>query len=327
MKRFICTGDIHVSIKKDIPEQWQVNRYHLLFTQLAQDCVREEADLIIAGDLLDKAAPTLQELQLVFTFFKVLEDAGVLTYLISGNHETISSGKCTFSYLKDILPGNVSLMSGKTLGIEEDCELHFMSHCDLNFDQGAATDKTQILVTHFRTGVSTYILEELDTEKLCAPYDLVIAGDIHSNYEKGKLVYTNQPINSCFETKPDTGGLLLELDQGLASYRRIKTNLPSLVQVNCESVEDLDKCIFNTTDFYRVSVTGSLKELRAAKVNLPNVKLDRLPRISDLVEDYSESESACEEMALDMQLVEYLKKVPYSEDNIQKMLDIWKEVV
>lgn len=295
-----------------------------MFTQLTQDCVKEEADLIIAGDLFDKASPTLQELQLVFAFFKELEEAGVRVYLISGNHETISSGKCTFSYLKDFLPDNVSLMSGKDLDVEgEDTQIHFMSHCDLNFDQDVLPDKTSILVTHFRTNVSEYIREEIDTDRLCAPFDLVIAGDIHTNYERDKLVYTNQPINSCFESKSSTGYLLLKLDRGFVTYNRVETHLPSLVQITVGAEDDY---VVSNTDFYKVTVTGSLKELRGVKALLPNVKLVKVPTVEDFAPAAMEAE-LLEEMALDMQLIEYLKMVPYNEDNIQKMLDIWKEVV
>lgn len=293
-------------------------------------CGELEADLIIAGDLFDKSHPTLQELKIAFQFFNLLNRYNITTYLIGGNHETISKGKDTYDYLEDYLPENIIMCSGSPTVLEQESTIiHWRSHCDLDVrDFNHESDWYHwghVLVTHFRTTVGDFIREEIDTKKLCTPFDLIVAGDIHSDLQIDNLVYTNQPINTQFEIIPNTGYLLLEIDKEI-NYRRIETDLPSLIQINTNTQElSHQLTLVNQQDFYRINVEGTLQELRTVKVSLPNVKLNRIPILENIMAEDA-TELKVENLPLDAQIVEYLKLLKYSDSKVNDLLDVWKEL-
>lgn len=307
---------------------------------------------MIAGDLFDKSHPTLQEQDLVFQFFKELRYEDIQVTVVGGNHETIAYQKDTYSYLKCMVPDNVDLRAGVTNYKKYNTSLHFMSHCDLPRDLEGYVERVDeyiedsgvdhhVLVTHFRTTVGEYVREEIKTDLLCKPFCLVIAGDIHTEHTKGNLVYTNQPINSAFASEACTSYLLLTLEESGLSYKRIPTKLPSLIQWNCDAedwgrvlnevtlhrIQNQDDMGGGNTDFLKINITGTLKELRGISSEIPNVKINKIPIVDTTVVNEVSYEKAVEAISTDMQLIEYLKTVPYTEDNINSLLEIWKEVV
>ena len=95
--KILFTADLHLKLNaKNIPKEWQKNRFNSLFNQLnlkAKDC-----DLIIiGGDVFDKM-PTLEELGFYFELIKKLEKR---TIIYDGNHEATRKGHTFLSLLKD----------------------------------------------------------------------------------------------------------------------------------------------------------------------------------------------------------------------------------
>lgn len=333
MRKFICTADIHIIIKKDIPEEWQTKRYLQLFRTLVADCKEQNAQLIIAGDLFEKAAPSLQELQLMYVFFDMLQKENIQTYLIAGNHCTLGEELSTFHYLRESFPERVLCMPAMHIMLKEDTIIHFKNHCDLKRVDDLSEYEadypgyTHLLVTHVRATVGEYIKEEVDIRKLCDPYKLVIAGDIHSDYEDGNLVYTDQPINSQFATNPTGGYILLTIEKGKDPvWERVPLFLPRLLQVTCDIV-DLPTVLAGTTkvDFYRLVVTGNQKELRGVRIAQPNISLQRVPLLDTAIPEDIEEMQRVDLLPLDAQLVEYLRLLNYAEDKVESLLSIWKE--
>ena len=264
----------------------------------------------------------------MYEFFDLLQTNKVNTYLLAGNHCTISKGVSTFHYLKESFPEYVEFVEGdfELLLPTENYAIHFQNHCDLGNKLFPRAFCSNILITHFRCTVNSFIKEEIDTEKFLTPFDLVLAGDIHCDFEKDNLVYVNQPINSKFETKSDCGFVLLACARDYKpNWKRIKTYLPSLIQVNC-TVQEFPAMLnqLNSIDFYRVDVTGSLKELRGIKTGLPNVLLQKIPILEDSLAETVEIPKI-ESLPLDAQLVEYLKLLNYPEEKVEELLNVWKE--
>lgn len=327
MRRFICTADIHLWLRKEAPDAWQIHRYMMLFELLIKLCQDHQASLIVAGDLFEKAEPDLEEQQLALLFFRMLREAGIEVFAITGNHETLGPGRDTFQHLDMGYLKTVKAHYGKNRKLympEEDCSIHFVNHCDLGTYQGPGdtTTKLNILVSHFRCNYTQFVKEELDVERLLLPFDLCIAGDIHAPYGLGKLIYTNNPVNKEFQGTVDTGVVLLTVDKGTCMYERIPTHLPALIQVNLRADEDLPE--LNDTDFYRVEVTGTVPELKQVSVVLPNVKLVKVPEAVEVLVTGEEPEEL-KVVSHEEELIAYMQELGYSDEKITRMMTVYKE--
>lgn len=318
--KFIVSGDQHINIPKSLPQDWCVNRFRLLWDTYIQLCETHGAGLILAGDCYHNVKPSLQEVELFVELLLKLKDKGIETYVISGNHENIGSEVSCLDHFKDLMEemGINYISKGTERGVD------FLGHTHLN----DPLHNSGILITHVRPTVNQFITEEVDIKKLISPYKLVLAGDIHAPLElhEGKLVYTNHPLNSSFEAKPDCGVLLLDTET--LEWSRIPTKLPNLIQIKC-SVEEYPKhaelVAQDSFNFYRVEVTGEPKDLRTIKSESDNVKLLKVPEVIDT---FKESEDAVEirDLTLEESLIEYMQELKMEEDTITKMMAIWRQL-
>ena len=333
-KKFICTADWHIWLRREAPTTWQIERYFCLFDYLIEACLHHHAELIVAGDVFERCEPDLDEQELALIFFRMCREAGVEVYLVSGNHCTIGPGKDTFKHLdmgKDkTIQVNYRSTDWSAHFPDDRFSLHFMNHCNLpkeippagvqfEFQEG----HTNILISHFRCNYNQFVKEEIDVDHLLEPFDLAVVGDIHSRYELGKLVYTNHPINKEFQSSVDTGVLLLTIDKGTAKYERLATNLPSLIQIRIRADEEFPA--LNDTDFYRIEVTGTVPELKTISAPQANVKLVKVPEaLQVLVQENGEQEEIANR-SLDEELALYLGERGYDENKIDRMMTVWKE--
>lgn len=310
-----------------------MSRYEGLFDTLLSLCKSNEASLILAGDWFHKAEPDLEEIQLTMQFFRRCKDSNIEVYIIAGNHESIAPKVNTLQFLdmgKDKTI-NVHFNDVGTLDIlDEATSIYFLSHSHLPKSSNATelfqfyAGHTNILISHFRCNVNQFIKEEVNVDLLSMPFDLVIAGDIHQSFETGKVIYTNQPLNSIFEKKSDTSVILLSVCAGKFAVKRIKTELPSLIQINC-TCEEYAGLKLNGTDYYRVEVTGTLPELRLIQAQ-PNVKVVKQPLV-DVVLTAQEDEvtETHEEQKIELGLTKYLNDLNYSDSKISRLMEVWSE--
>ena len=331
MTNLIITADWHIRIKPDIPEAWQVNRYRNLFQVVINHCKQRNAQLILAGDIFDRNRPSLLEMQLFTELVTDLNAEGITTWLISGNHETIGRGESTFDYfvpLFQTLPCITYNTSNEIFHpfTDEGCDLYLVGHPALSRPDYARSELrgkvTNILVSHFRCTVNQFIQEELNVEKFTEWFDHVFAGDIHMPYQDDKLVYTNHPINSSFETTPNCGLLHVTLNNGEVTWKRVLVSLPNLIQISTTAAEFADT--LDDYHYYRIEVTGTPEELREISTESGNTKLLKVP---DVVETYVESEDAEEVRDTDLEtaLLDYLRQMDLEDDTIVKMMTIFKE--
>lgn len=89
----LFTADWHLKLgQRNVPVKWARSRY-LNFFELIH---KEKCDLhIIGGDLFDKL-PTIEELDLYYSF---VEGVQTPTVIFSGNHEATKKNKTFFTYL------------------------------------------------------------------------------------------------------------------------------------------------------------------------------------------------------------------------------------
>ena len=92
----LFTADWHLKLgQKNVPVEWAKNRYNKFFDQIAE--IEERCSThIIGGDLFDRL-PTMEELELYFTF---VANVTIPTIIYDGNHEATKKNKTFFTQLK-----------------------------------------------------------------------------------------------------------------------------------------------------------------------------------------------------------------------------------
>ena len=330
MQKFIVSGDQHLKVSKELPLEWQLNRYRALFMSYIDLCKEHDAELILAGDLFHNVRPNLHEVQLFLELLHLLEDEAICTSIISGNHENMGTAGTTLDYFNSVFEASSYVQYYSEIGYrdEDDVSLTFVGHNRLQQwlerTEDVRMDGTKVIFSHFRPTVNYFIQEEIDVQSFLVGCDYCFAGDIHMPCDLfgGKLVYTNSPLNNHFEPAPDCGCLLVCLDQGNVSHRRIPLTLPNLVQVTVTADAFADSV--DTFNYYRIEVTGTPEELRQIRTESGNTKLLKIP---DVVDTYVESEVVEEvkNQSLQGALVAYMQELDFTEELITKMMGVMNE--
>lgn len=327
--KYIVSGDQHIKISKELPLEWQLKRFRLLWQTYVDLCKEHHAELILTGDMFHSPRPNLHEIMLFMELCNLLEANGITTVIFAGNHENMGASGTTLDYLKPSLD-SMTFVYYSTAIVEDydhkdDVELFFVGHNHLQEwvdSHPPKTEKTRIVFSHFRPTVNQFILEEINVAKFLDTADVVFASDIHTEFAMyNKLIYTNAPLNNHFEPAPNCGCLLVSCDSGSVTWKRISLRLPNLVQVTTTAGKYQE--IEDSYNFYRVEITGPPEDLRWLKATTPNVKLHKIP---DVAETYTELEitSEVKDQSLEDALIAYMQELEYTEDKIQAMMEVMR---
>jgi len=249
----ICfTADQHIKLgQKNVPADWQVNRFMLLAKQLNT----VECDYhVFGGDLLDRANPTVQELGLMYDFLNAINKPIVL---ISGNHELQTKTRDCFVFLDQMM---------KDLGVTVIREFQTYDGVDYipyNILHGSWEPSTPLAFTHVRGEIPPHVLPEVDLERF-SPYDKVFAGDLHS-YSNSQLniLYPGSPFSTSFHRNCPTGSnglFLINTDSG--SHVWVELVLPQLIRKTVKDAKDIIPTTYHHTIY---ELEGSLESLALVK--------------------------------------------------------------
>src|SRR3989338_2550012 len=96
--KFAHFSDLHLGGWRE-PKLQQLNLE--TFKTAIETIIREKVDFVLmAGDLFDVALPPLDILEEAVVQFKILKDAGIKCYIISGSHDYSVSGKTFLNVLE-----------------------------------------------------------------------------------------------------------------------------------------------------------------------------------------------------------------------------------
>lgn len=301
MDRYICAGDLHIKIRPELPLGFQANRYRSLFSFIISKCKEHDAVLLLAGDLLDSVDPRTEEIDLLLNFMHDLSKKGILTIIVSGNHETQSSASGSSRSVLDNLAldriDNIMYSNGRKTGerlfpyvlsqehsVVEAYSHHSLAYLLENVDTvEPSSNQVRILLSHIRCTLNKFVKEEVDLEKVCKPYDLAILGDIHMPLDySDKIVYTNSALNVHFEEedKITCGILLVEVSESGIKKERISTRcLPALIRHKV-SAADVESLALSANDYHLLEVSGTPEELRKIK-NKAGAIIKKIPVIAE----------------------------------------------
>ena len=160
----LFTADWHIKLgQKNVPVAWALNRYELFFEQIRE--IEAECSMhIIGGDLFDML-PTMEELELYFSFIRKVQ---IPTIIYDGNHEATKKNKTFFSQLKQVTRDINPLVTILDISyIDKDLGFGVLPYTELH-KKGIFEhfNKDKPLFTHVRGEIPPNVKPEIDLDDL-----------------------------------------------------------------------------------------------------------------------------------------------------------------
>jgi DNA repair exonuclease SbcCD nuclease subunit len=240
--KILFSADWHIKLgQKNVPVEWQLNRYKELVTKLTNI----ECDLqIVGGDIFDRV-PTLDELA-IFTDF--VGKCNTKTIIYAGNHEAISKHTTFLSKLK-VLVKNLNPLVEIVDEIISTDEFDIIPYNRLKKWAEAYQDydfQNKILFTHVRGEIPPHVTPEVNLD-LFNGWSVVFAGDLHSHDNSQRnIVYPGSPVTTSFHRAEVQNGCIL-IDTDIMEYEWINLELPQLLRKTITDVSEMVKTDFHHT--------------------------------------------------------------------------------
>lgn len=246
----IFIADLHIKLgQKNVPREWQRNRFMLLAEELAK---LDYNTIVIAGDLLDVAKPSIEEVGLLYDFLKVIRDREVI--LIPGNHEMDTKKLDCYRHIEGML---------------DDLEVHvirdFQTKHGIDFipynilHSNWHSPCSKLAITHVRGEIPPHVEPEIDLGRF-NEYDKVFAGDLHSyTNSQGIIYYPGSPFSTSFHRSVSSGsnGYFI-IDSSTGDHEWIEFKLPQLVRKTISDAKDMVATDFHHTIY---ELEGDLETL------------------------------------------------------------------
>lgn len=289
--KLLFTADVHIKLgQKNVPVDWSLNRYNLLWQQLQTH--QSQADVfVVGGDVFDKL-PSMAELEVFFDF---VSSCMVTTYIYTGNHEMLKKDTSFLTNLKQVVNRVnplVTILDTCTTICEGTVDVIPYNYIK-TFDPAQFTNK--VLLTHVRGNIPPHVTSEVPLEKFAA-WHTVLAGDLHS-YEncQANILYPGSPVTTSFHRNVvDTGVILF--DTATHEHSWIKLELPQLLKQTVKVGDPTPATTYHHTIY---EVEGNLAELaKLADNELIDKKVAKKATDAALILD--------SEMSLQQEVREYL---------------------
>jgi len=294
--KILFTADWHIKLgQKNVPREWQKNRYN----KLVEEIERLEFDcLIIGGDIFDKL-PNLEEIALYFDLIKKFTRP---TYIFSGNHE---AGKRGYTWLEKLQESTHSVNNNVRIidsNIKELPNIDIIDYKDLKTFESKEYNNN-LLLTHVRGSIPPYVIPEIDLSKF-KQWGLILAGDLHDHSatfedenHKYNIVYPGSPLSTSFHrNKIKTGVILCDTDN--IDWKFIKLDLPQLLRKTITKEED---AVIDDYDTVIYEIKGNIEDLANIK---DSALIDR-----KVLQSNKESKLDLEVMTLEEEVILYLGEV------------------
>lgn len=289
----LFTADWHIKLgQKNVPVEWALNRYKMFFEQVHSIC--KECDMhIIGGDLFDRL-PSMEELELYFSFIREVKKP---TLIYDGNHEATRKNRTFFTQLKRVSRDINPLVNVVDISyVDEDLGFGVLPYADLH-RKGSIEhfDTKQPLFTHVRGEIPPHVKPEVDLNRF-EDFRVVFAGDLHSHSNTQRnIVYPGSPMTTSFHRKRVQTGYLL-INETDWNWLWEPFELPQLIRKTVTNPEDMVPTEYDHTIY---EIEGDIQELASVENSeLLDKKVVKRNTEATLVID--------KDMTIEEELVEYL---------------------
>jgi DNA repair exonuclease SbcCD nuclease subunit len=292
----LFTADWHIKLgQKNVPVTWAKKRYESFFSQI-HDLEKECSMHVIGGDLFDRL-PTMEELELYFTFIRKVS---IPTLIYDGNHEATKKNKTFFSQLKQVSRDINPLIHVVDFSyVDKDKGFNVLPYADLHRENSIESFSASMpLFTHVRGEIPPHVKPEVDLDRFDA-FPVIFAGDLHahSNTQRN-IVYPGSPMTTSFHRNEVETGYLLINDKNW-SWMWEKFNLPQLLRKTVTSPDEMIPSEFHHTIY---ELEGDIQDLSKVKnSDLLDKKVVKRSTEATLVLD--------KEMSVSEELAEYLEYI------------------
>lgn len=251
--KVLFTADIHIKLgQKNVPVDWAINRYNLLFEELAR--LQHKVDMVVlGGDIFDKL-PSMDELEL---YFDLLAKLIKPTIIYSGNHEALKKNTTFLTNLK-----KVSSRMGNDVTIIDDFysleNMDFIPYNKLKEYHPADIDfHGDILFTHVRGEIPPHVKAEVPLQ-LFDRWRVVLAGDLHSyTNSQRNILYPGSPVTTSFHRNSVSTGVII-FDTRSMVHEWVELELPQLIRKTIRAGDPMPATEFHHTIY---EVEGDMAEL------------------------------------------------------------------
>ena len=271
--KIVVTGDIHINTNRF--REFELKR----LSYLQKNINKQKPDLVILnGDILDKAKPTLQDLQLFYKFTSGIKST---IFLIAGNHEELSIRETCYDFIPEV---NYTYITTGKLEYK-DWKLLFVSHNHLNDIKKLKGD---ILFTHYRSAVNIHTTDEYNNKLVSEKFKITFLSDIHQKMNPYmNILYTSSPNSLKFNKEVDTYGFyVITLNDDINyDYQILNKYSKQRLIVSATNIEDV-KAVLNKHNSWLFKLSLSDSDLKDEFKDYDNiVGVDLLS-----VDEYDEKE-------------------------------------
>jgi DNA repair exonuclease SbcCD nuclease subunit len=311
--KILFSADWHIKLgQKNVPTEWQLNRYKELIAKLNNI----PCDLhIVGGDIFDRV-PTLDELGI---FIEFVNTCNKPTLVYSGNHEAISKYTTFLTKLKPLVTG----LSNHVKIIDEiysTDEFDIIPYNRLKEWADNPRDydfQNKILFTHVRGEIPPHVTPEVNLD-LFNGWSIVFAGDLHSNDNSQRnIVYPGSPLTTSFHRAEVQNGCII-IDTDMMEYEWLDLQMPQLLRKTITDVSEMVKTDFHHTIYEITSNVDDLNKIENSE--LLDKKLKRNSSEATLI--------LTDDMSMEEELSEFLNYIMEIEPNkVKELLKVYHDYI
>lgn len=307
--KVLFTADLHIRIgQKNIPREWALNQYDIMFNEIDRVFKEENCDIEVhGGDIFDKV-PTMEELSVYIGY--LWRDAERIRVIFDGNHEATKKGDTFLKYLKPMIPDETSLCNG--LGNYYDY-FDILPYTDLHKLDKVRGDH-KVLLTHVRGNIPPHVKAEVDLT-LFDKWDIVFAGDLHAHSNSQRnIVYPGSPRTVTFHrNEVKLGVITFDTDKPL-EWKWHEIRVPQLLRKTIENPNDIIKTNFHHTIY---ELTGNVLDL--AKVDRDSDLLDK-----KIIQNEKPPTLDLANMTIEEELEKYLTQITnLSKPEVKEVMEVF----
>jgi DNA repair exonuclease SbcCD nuclease subunit len=260
--KVLFTADLHIKLgQKNVPIDWQRNRYLELVQQLNKIIAEQFIDiLVIGGDIFDRL-PTIEELELYFEMIAALNPR-IDIIIYPGNHEAVKKHTTFLSRLVAI----TSTINSRVIILDDYYNIDNMDFIPYNRLKDKWPEFSgNICFTHCRGEIPPHVKPEIDLD-IFDRWDLVLAGDLHSHSNcQRNIIYPGSPLTTSFHRNEVETGVIV-LDSRTLQWTFEELNLPQLLRKTVSNPEEMIPTDFHHTIYEIEGDVGDLANIKNSEL-------------------------------------------------------------